>query len=273
MQPQTYRYFAEISFKGTCYHGWQIQKNAASVQKILNEKVSFVLNEPVSFTGAGRTDTGVHAGYFVAHFDSARDSLYEDNRLLQRINGFLPCDIAIHSFLPVMPDAHARFSALSRTYEYRVMVHKDPFWDEFAFPVHFRPALAPMREACAILMEYQDFSSFCKAGSDAKTHRCRIMKAEWVESGALLIFRIQADRFLRNMVRAITGTMFDIGKGCCSPDDFRKIITGMNRSDAGESVPAKGLCLTDIAYPDRIFLHGSKPRQFITPPHNDGNYS
>jgi len=253
------RYFAEISFKGTRFHGWQIQKNAISVQEVLNEKFSSILREEIQVTGAGRTDTGVHALYYVGHFDSRRENLHTDVSLLYHINQFLPHDISVYRILPVKNDAHARFSAISRTYEYRICRKKNPFLHEFAWMLHRELNLGAMQMACMYLTGKHDFSSFCKVHSGARTHICVVEEAVWTERDGMLIFRITADRFLRNMVRAIVGTMVEIGKESLSPAEMADIMEARNRSEAGESVPPQGLFLTRIVYPPDIFVEKWTP--------------
>mgnify|MGYP000580863040 CR=1 FL=1 len=256
---QKYRYFAEISFKGTRYHGWQIQKNAISVQEVLNERFSSILREEIQVTGAGRTDTGVHALYYVGHFDSIRENLHSDISFLYHINQFLPSDISVYRILPVKNDAHARFSAISRTYEYRICRRKNPFLQEYAWMFYRELNVEAMQNACGYLVGKHDFSSFCKVHSGARTHVCAVEEAEWTEKEDMLIFRITADRFLRNMVRAIVGTMIEIGKEALSPDELHDILEAHNRSEAGESVPPQGLFLTRIIYPPGIFIGDWSP--------------
>lgn len=256
---QKYRYFAEISFKGTRYHGWQIQKNAISVQEVMNERFSSILREKIEVTGAGRTDTGVHALYYVGHFDSKRENLHSDSSFLYHINQFLPSDISVYRILPVENDAHARFSAISRTYEYRICRRKNPFLQDYAWMFYRELNIKAMKEACTYLKGKHDFSSFCKVHSGARTHLCKVEEASWTEKEGMLIFRITADRFLRNMVRAIVGTMIEIGKETLSPDEIREILNACNRSEAGESVPPQGLFLTRILYPSEIFIGNWSP--------------
>jgi tRNA pseudouridine38-40 synthase len=246
------RYFIKLSFKGTNYHGWQIQPNANTIQQILNEDLSLLLGEDIMVTGCGRTDAGVHARVFYAHFDGSGEAM-EDPDFLFRINGKLPGDIAIHKVLPVMKDAHARFDALSRTYEYHISRMKDVFNSEFSHYLYGELDHSSMQQAGEMLKETTDFTSFSKVDTDTKTNDCRVQMARWDISRGRLIFTIQADRFLRNMVRAIVGTMLDIGFRRINLNDFREIIESRNRSDAGPSVPARGLFLTDVQYPADIF--------------------
>lgn len=248
------RYFLFLSYKGTNFHGWQIQPEAITVQKILDKALSLVLNEPVSTIGAGRTDTGVHALVFCAHFDCARDDLVADEKIIFRLNKLLPPDIAVKSIKKVHPDANARYSAVSRTYEYYVSKIKDPFTNGSAWFIHGNIDLPGMNEACRLLLKHSDFTSFSRLHSDNKTNICKIYSAEWTDIGTRLVFTIRADRFLRNMVRAIVGTMIDIGFGKLDLQKFEEIIMARDRCRAGKSAPAKGLFLTDIEYPDKMFI-------------------
>ena len=248
-----YRYFIQLSYKGTNYHGWQIQPNAVSVQEVLTNAFSTILREDIEITGAGRTDTSVHASYFIAHFDSVKVNLHSDKKFLFKINGLLPKDIAIHQVLHVKNDAHARFDATSRTYHYYIHQQKDPFLLESSYYLPQKLNINQMNEACKFLFQFTDFTSFSKLHTDVKTNNCKITEAFWSRDDYKLKFTITADRFLRNMVRAIVGTLIDIGKNKISLEDFIQIIEGKNRSDAGVSVPAHGLFLTNIVYPQNIF--------------------
>jgi len=248
------RYFIFISYKGTNFHGWQIQPNSVTVQKILDDALSVVLSELISTIGAGRTDAGVHAKVFCAHFDSVSSDLSNSKKLIFRLNRFLPKDISVKSIMKVLPDAHARFSALSRTYKYYITRIKDPFFDNSSWFIHGDIDINDMNEACKLLFIHSDFTSFSRLHSNAKTNICKIYAAEWNEVNNRLIFTIKADRFLRNMVRAIVGTMVDIGFGKLNYRDFEEIILTMDRCKAGKSAPAKGLFLEDIEYPEEIFI-------------------
>lgn len=248
------RYFIYISYKGTSYHGWQVQPNSPTVQKILDEALSVVLNEKVSTLGAGRTDTGVHALIFCAHFESTNSSLDKDNKLIFRLNCYLPEDISVSSIRKVYPDANARYSAISRTYKYYISRTKDPFFNNSSWYLHGDIDISKMNEACKILLKHSDFTSFSKLHSGAKTNICRIYHALWEEQENRLVFTIRADRFLRNMVRAIVGTMIDLGSGKIGLEKFEDIILQKDRCKAGKSAPAKGLFLTEIEYPDEIFV-------------------
>jgi tRNA pseudouridine38-40 synthase len=247
------RYFIFISYKGTSYHGWQIQPNSVTVQKILDEALSAVLNEKISTTGAGRTDAGVHAHFFCAHFDSVVPDLSSESKLQFRLNSYLPEDISVSSIRKVKQDAHARFSALSRSYNYYISKIKDPFFNNSSWYIFNFLDTVKMNRACEILLSHSDFTSFSKLHSDNKTNICKIQSACWQEEESRLTFHIKADRFLRNMVRAIVGTMVDIGTGKTDLSDFEKIIDAKDRCKAGKSAPARGLFLVDIAYPEDIF--------------------
>lgn len=246
------RYFIFLSYKGTSYHGWQIQPNSITVQMILNEALSTILNEKISTTGAGRTDTGVHASVFCAHFESVSTDLQSKKNLIYRLNRYLPKDIAVTRLIKVNPEAHARFSAVSRTYRYNVSRTKNPFWDDSSWFIHGKIDVNSMNEACGLLINYSDFTSFSRLHSDTKTNICRIFYAVWEEADDRLIFTIKADRFLRNMVRAIVGTMIEIGTGKMTVKEFEGIVVAKDRCRAGKSAPAKGLFLIDIEYQDDI---------------------
>ncbi|MFW5699330.1 MAG: tRNA pseudouridine(38-40) synthase TruA [Bacteroidota bacterium] len=248
-----YRYFIELAYKGTHYHGWQVQPNAVSVQEILNTAFSTVLREETELTGCGRTDTGVHASYFVAHFDSQNDSLHQNKNFLYSINGVLPQDIVIKSVHCVDNDFHSRFSALTRTYHYVIRHEKDPFRTEFSTYIPQPLNINLMNEACAELLGEMDFSSFCKAKSNTHTNICKVLDAFWKPIDNEFVFTIKADRFLRNMVRAVVGTMIAIGQEKLTKKELREIIDRKDRSYAGPSVPAHGLYLTDVTYPPGVF--------------------
>lgn len=248
------RFFIELSYRGTNYHGWQIQENAHSVQAELNRALSILLKEDISTLGAGRTDTGVHAKHFVAHFDSEKSDLNSNPDFSYHLNNILPVDIFIKSIRLVKPEAHARFDAISRTYEYIICNNKDPFWRELAWMYYGSLDVDLMRNATKYLFNYSDFTSFSKVGSDNKTSICKIMSAGWEERENLIVFTITADRFLRNMVRAIVGTIVDVGRKKISIEYYIKVIEAMDRSLAGSSAPAEGLYLTGIEYPKEIFL-------------------
>ena len=225
----TQRYFIQLSYKGTNYHGWQIQPNAISVQEVVEKALSTVLRETIEVVGAGRTDTGVHASFYVLHFEVLGE-LSNFESLVYKLNSLLPYDISIQKVWPVAHDLHARFSAVSRTYKYYISTKKNPFRTETSFKY-----LLPLN-------------------IDVKTNNCKILWAEWVVKNTQIIFTIKADRFLRNMVRAIVGTLLEVGKGKLSIKEFRKIIEAKDRAAAGPSAPAKGLFLVDVEYPEGKML-------------------
>ena len=247
------RYFLEFSYLGTAYHGWQRQPNALSVQEVLEEALNVLLKRPTSLTAAGRTDTGVHARQMFAHFDTA---VLEDdkNQFIFRLNQFLPKDIAIQKIRAVTPEAHARFDALSRTYEYHLTNSKSPFDQGLRYSLYQPLNLKAMNEAASILMDYEDFECFSKTNTDVKTFLCDITRIGWEQHDNHLIFTISANRFLRNMVRAIVGTLIEIGLGKKNIQEIHQIIKSKNRSLAGYSVRAEGLFLTHIEYPNSIYL-------------------
>ena len=245
------RYFIQLSYKGTNYHGWQIQPNAISVQEVLEKTLSTVLRQKVEVVGAGRTDTGVHASFFVLHFD-VNEELNDLENLVYKLNSLLPTDIAIQKIWQVANDLHARFSAVSRTYKYYISTKINPFKADTSFKYLLPLDIGKMNEAARILAEYEDFTSFSRLHTDVKTNNCKILWAEWEVLNTQLIFTIKADRFLRNMVRAIVGTLLEVGKGKLSLNDFRKIIKAKDRAAAGASAPAKGLFLVDVEYPEEI---------------------
>jgi len=246
------RYFIYLSYKGTAYHGWQIQPNGISVQEVLTKALSTVLRTKTEITGAGRTDKGVHARLMVAHFD-VEGELPAELDLANKLNSMLPRDIAIQKVVEVQPAAHARFDAVSRRYEYHIVTEKDVFKTELAARLSDKLDFEAMNQAAAVLLEYRDFTSFSKLHTDVKTNNCVITRAEWSKHGDEWIFTIEADRFLRNMVRAVVGTLFEVGSHRMSVDEFRAVIEAKNRCKAGVSVPAHGLYLVDIQYPDSIF--------------------
>jgi tRNA pseudouridine38-40 synthase len=293
------RYFIELAYDGTAYHGWQVQQNARSVQEALNKALSTILRQPIETTGCGRTDTGVHAKEFFAHFDVEEEvhgkreevhgSLFIDHgkkeevdskekegfsamspsamnhesstmnlsamnpspmsQKVRSINAILPDDIAIKKIVAVHADAHARFDATLRSYQYHIHFNKDPFVRGYAWQVRDVPDIELMNQAAEIIMEYIDFSCFSKSNTQVKTNNCKISRAEWVQTEQGMVFHISADRFLRNMVRAIVGTLMMVGKGEIKPEALRQIIESKNRSNAGMSVPACGLYLTEVKYP------------------------
>ncbi len=281
------RYFIYLSYDGTAYHGWQIQPNGESVQGVLQRALSLLLRQEIAVTGAGRTDAGVHAALMVAHFDAPlpappvggrasyplessevresfslpedmqssppRGELERDRELergwVYRLNGMLPPDIAIHKIVPVPDDMHARFSARARTYYYYVHTRKSPFLRDHSWRLVHTPDFEAMNRAAALLLDYEDFTSFSKLNTDTKTNICHVRSARWVQlSDHEWRFEITADRFLRNMVRAIVGTLMEVGRGQLTLDGFREVIEKKDRCAAGDSVPARGLFLQNVEY-------------------------
>ncbi|MBS0011573.1 MAG: tRNA pseudouridine(38-40) synthase TruA [Bacteroidales bacterium] len=243
------RYFIQLSYRGTAFHGWQIQDGSRTVQETLEHSLSTILQQKISTTGCGRTDTGVHARFFIAHFDSDRELLVKEDSLVFRLNSHLPDDIEISDIYRVKDNAHARFDAISRTYEYHIIRHKDPFLADLAWQRNDSLAIGDMNKACDILLKHNDFTSFSKLHTDVKTNKCRISHAKWFSTPGGYIFIIRSDRFLRNMVRAIVGTMIDIGTGKSDLPGFEHIIKSKDRARAGISAPARGLFLTLVEYP------------------------
>ena len=240
------RYFIKFSYNGTKYHGWQIQPNAISVQEILTRSLNVILNEQIVLTGAGRTDSGVHAKEMYAHFDA--EFKIEIPVTIHKVNSFLPKDIVVLDFYLVADDAHARFDAKKRTYQYYINTVKNPFLQDQSWFYHSKLDVNLMNEAAKLLYNHIDFKSFSKSNTDVNTHNCKIFKAIWIIEDNQLIFTIVADRFLRNMVRSIVGTLILIGLHKISLIDFNAIIESKNRTEAGFSVPAHGLYLTKIEY-------------------------
>ena len=240
------RYFIHLSYNGKNYCGWQRQPHSLSVQEELEKAMSLLLREPIALVGAGRTDTGVHARNYFAHFDYT-PSL--PHNLVNKLNSFLPKEIAIKDIFSVSDSAHARFDATSRTYQYFISLEKNPFLYEQSYYLFQSLDISLMNEACKILFEFNDFQCFSKSNTDVKTYICELKEAHWREEKGLLIFRITADRFLRNMVRAIVGTMIEVGNKKISLTEFRSIIESKNRSKAGFSVPGNALFLEEITYP------------------------
>lgn len=246
------RYFIELSYNGKAYHGWQNQPNAITIQQVLEEALSVLMNTKIEIVGAGRTDSGVHASQMFAHVDV--DIELDYSTLIYKLNSFLPNDIAIHDMYKVKEEAHARFDATSRTYHYKISTKKNVFNNDFAYQLQLPLDVKKMDEACKILLQYKDFQCFSKSNTDVKTYNCNIIEAKWVKNHNELTFIITADRFLRNMVRAIVGTMINIGLGKIEVKDLISIIESKNRSEAGYSVPAHGLYLMQIVYPESIKL-------------------
>lgn len=248
------RYFIRLSYNGTAYHGWQVQENTtATVQQVLNDMLSKLLNEPIVATGCGRTDTGVHASDFYAHFDASNMQLAADKeKWIFRFNGALPADISVQNIYAVKPDANSRFDAVSRTYKYFISQKKNPFGIDRACFYYGALDIKAMNAAAAELFKHTDFGAFAKSNTQNFTNNCKVVEAEWREENGLLVFTISADRFLRNMVRAIVGTLIDVGKGKMSIAEFNAVIESRDRSNAGYSVPACGLYLVKVEYPEDL---------------------
>lgn len=241
------RYFIHLAYDGTNYHGWQIQPDANSVQEELQKALSVLIRREIEIVGAGRTDAGVHARRMVAHFDF--DGPLDCQQTAYRLGRMLPRDIAIYRIEPVADGMHARFSATRRTYHYYLHTERDPFCRQYSCELHYELDFQLMNEAGRILCTYDDFGAFCKSHSDVKTTLCHITEARWIQvDSSHWYFRISANRFLRNMVRAVVGTMIDVGRHRVTLDEFRKIVEGKRRTQAGESMPAHALFLEDVAY-------------------------
>jgi len=245
----TQRYFLELAYNGTAYHGWQIQQNALSVQELINKALSTICKQEIETLGCGRTDTGVHARQLFAHADIPADIDVQNPRFLLSINAMLPYEIVIKRFIKVAPEAHARFDATLRSYEYHIHFAKDPFLHNLSWLLRDKPDIGLMNKAAELMMEYRDFSCFSKSNTQTFTNNCVISRAEWLVTDNGIVFHISADRFLRNMVRAIVGTLVRIGKKEMNVEDIHAIIESKDRSNAGESVPACGLFLTEVKYP------------------------
>lgn len=251
-----FRYFIYLAYDGTNYHGWQVQPNGTSVQETLTRAlITFLRDDAIEVTGAGRTDAGVHARLMVAHFDI--EWMLDCDVVTDKLNRLLPPDIAVYQVRRVVQDAHARFDATYRTYKYYITTCKDPFIRHYAWRV-FQPLdFEKMNEAAQVLFDYTDFTSFSKLHTDVKTNNCRIMQAHWDQAGPYeWVFTIQADRFLRNMVRAVVGTLLEVGRGKLTIGGFRRVIEQKDRCRAGTSVPGNALFLVDVAYPEETFISG-----------------
>ena len=251
------RYFIRFAYDGTAFHGSQRQPNGITVQETLEQALAMIFREDIPLTFAGRTDAGVHAREMYAHMNIDEEAMRrEGERLVFRLNGILPDSIAIFDIYPVTDDAHARFSAVRRTYEYHVIDHKDPFLLPYATRLRQPLDYAAMNEAALLLIGKQDFASFCRTHTDVKTTICDLTQAQWKElENGHAVFTISADRFLRNMVRAVVGTLFQVGQGKMTKEQFAQVIAQHNRCSAGDSAPAQGLYLTHIQYPQEIFKH------------------
>ena len=263
------RYFIHLAYNGTNYHGWQTQRlvdkaghpplpeeKIATVQQTLETALSTLLRQPVGVVGCGRTDTGVHASDFYAHFDA--EGTVDCSTLVFKLNNLLPTDIAIFDIYPVAPNAHARFDAVARTYQYHASQQRLPFSQGLYCRLHFQPDMELMNRAAQVLMEYDDFTSFAKLHTQVKTNICHLTEAHWDHIGEELVFTIRSNRFLRNMVRSITGTLLDVGRGKLDIDGLRRIIEQKDRCAAGVSMPACGLFLTKVEYAKKIRMESEE---------------
>ncbi len=250
------RYFIQLSYDGTDFHGWQIQPNAKTIQESLNQALSTLLRKEIYCVGCGRTDTGVHAKYFIAHIELAQRLSLATSEVVYRLNRLLPESIAVQDCFPVVHDAHARFSAISRSYAYYITTEKDPFSVDRMWELREDLDIAAMNQAAQELLGEQDFSCFSKSNTQTETNLCNVSEARWKAHAHGLVFRISANRFLRNMVRAVVGTLVEVGRGRMSNADLVKIIASKDRSEAGTSVPAHGLYLTNVVYPEGIKANG-----------------
>ncbi|MEA1886909.1 MAG: tRNA pseudouridine(38-40) synthase TruA [Bacteroidota bacterium] len=248
------RFFIFISYDGTFYHGWQVQPGKTTIQSKLEDALSLILRETIKTTGAGRTDTGVHARSFVAHFDSSWEDPGKNKNICFRLNTYLPPDILVNDIREISKQAHARYDAISRTYRYYITLQKDPFREKYTWYRYGNMDIDAMNQAGKYLLEYEDFTSFSKLHTQVKNNICKIYESSWVKEGNMLVFTIRANRFLRNMVRAIVGTMVEVGTGKIPPGEIENIIQAKDRSAAGISAPAKGLILEDIEYDPGIFV-------------------
>lgn len=249
------RYFLELRYNGAAYCGWQRQPDQPSVQQTLERALATLLREPVGLTGAGRTDTGVNASYYVAHFDCA-SPVADPAQTVYKLNFLLPGDISVGSMTPVAEDAHARFDAREREYRYFIEPRKNPFTRHLTWQYYVPLDLGRMNEAAALLTQYEDFTSFAKLNSNNKTNICHVKEAVWtLTSRGTMCFTIRADRFLRNMVRSLVGTLVDVGRGRYTPEEFRAIVESRDLSRSSAGAPAQGLFLSDVCYPASVFEH------------------
>jgi len=247
------RYFLYLSYNGTSYHGWQIQENAITVQQVLNESLSTLLRREVSTMGSGRTDAGVHASMQVAHFDL--DNAIDTTELIRRLNGILPRNIAAHRLAVVDPEASTRFDAVSRQYHYKIHTHKSPFLENLSYGFYRELNLGLMNEASQELLKWKDFECFSRVKTEVNNFYCDIYEANWFRQNDDLLFSVRANRFLRGMVRAIVGTMLEIGQERMSLESFQQVLESRDRKKAGRAVPPQGLYLNDIVYPKEIFIN------------------
>tara|TARA_B100000965_G_scaffold400754_2_gene423245 strand:- start:587 stop:1336 length:750 start_codon:yes stop_codon:yes gene_type:complete len=245
------RYLIEFSYLGTAYHGWQIQPNANTVQAELQAALSTLHQAEVEVVGAGRTDTGVHAEQMYAHFDTLKE--WDNRSFLHRINSILPHDIAVYNLFQVKADFHARFDATFRSYRYQISHRKNPFLTDRAFRLPFPLNIEKMNQAAELLLGEHDFSCFSKAHTQTFTNNCHLISADWRKEKDLLLFEVTANRFLRNMVRAMVGTLLEVGEGKRAVESMPELLESKNRSKSGTSVPAQGLYLTEVGYPEESF--------------------
>lgn len=252
MNETTTRYFLELSYKGSSFHGWQIQTNAITVQETIEKALSTYFRTPIAVMGSGRTDTGVHASQQVCHFDLK--DIHPGENFIKAINAILPKDIAIHAIRKVNPEAHARFDAIKRSYIYRISYTKNPFQQDLAWQLFLPPDVTLMNEAALLLLDYEDFECFSKVHTEVNHFRCKIYEAYWELNKEELLFHITANRFLRGMVRSIVGTLLEIGYQQRPTADVHRIIASKDRNEAGKAAPAKGLFLSQIEYPTHIYL-------------------
>lgn len=246
------RYFLEFSYRGTAYNGWQKQNNALGIQEVLEEALSKVLRMSVDLTGSSRTDTGVHAEQQFAHFDLPT-AIDNPDLLAYKVNALIPRDVAVRRFVQVADDVHSRFAATHRKYEYRIIRHKNAFLTDLAYQLRGDLDVGLMNSAAKLLLVHNDFESFSKIHTNVNNFRCSITQAEWVDSGEMLTFHVKANRFLRGMVRALVGTMLEVGRGKLTVEDFEQIILSRNRKNAGAQAPAAGLFLVEVGYSDNLF--------------------
>lgn len=248
------RYFIELSYKGTNYHGWQLQPDSISIQELLNKAISTIFNTEINVVGAGRTDSGVHAEQLFGHVDLEVE--FDKKEIAYKLNSMLPNDIVIKNIVQTTIDAHARFDALNRSYEYRFFLGRNPFLLDTTWQLNNKKLnIVKMNEAAEILLTYINFKCFSRTNSNVNTYNCDVTRAEWILNDKMLVFHISANRFLRNMVRAIVGTLLEVGTGKITIEEFKKILDSKDRCKAGTSAPAKGLFLTEVTYPKTIFIH------------------
>lgn len=245
------RYFLEFSYRGTAYNGWQKQNNALGIQQVLEEALAKILRMPVEMTGSSRTDAGVHAEQQFAHFDLPA-ALPDPDLVIYKLNGLIPADIAVLSLIEVPDDINSRFAATHRKYEYRITKRKNPFLTGLAYKLTTDLDVTRMNKAAELLLIHRDFESFSKIHTNVNNFRCTITEAVWVETADMLVFHIKANRFLRGMVRALVGTLLEVGRGKKTIADFEQVILSRNRKNAGAQAPAEGLFLVEVGYPESL---------------------